>query len=72
MYPLVFEHMNPMRGVELKNLLINDGLVHHYDFEWEYHAPMYDNDGYSAVTPRRVSFHFRDEALATWYKLKWS
>lgn len=60
-----------MAGVELKNQLIEDGLVHHQDFEWSYHAAHYDNDGFSAVTPRMVIFEFCDSALATFYSLKW-
>ena len=63
--------MHPMAGVELKNQLIADGLAHHQDFEWSYHAAQYDNDGFSAVAPRRVIFEFRDATLATFYQLKW-
>lgn len=72
MHRVVFEHMNPMRGIELKNQLITDGLVQHKDFEWSYHAPKYDNDGFSAVAPRMVIFEFRDAVLATFYQLKWA
>jgi hypothetical protein len=72
MHRVVFEHMNPMRGVELKNQLVADGLKHHTDFEWAYHSATYDNDGYSAVTPKSVTFDFQDAATATFYKLKWS
>lgn len=69
MYRVVFEHMNPMRGVELKNQLESAGLINHQDFEWEYHAPKWD--GFSAVTTKKVIFEFRDAALATFYQLKW-
>ncbi len=72
MHRVVFEHMNPMRGVELKNQLIADGLLHHTDFEWAYYAATYDNDGFSAVTPRMVIFEFSDPATATFYQLKWT
>ena len=72
MHRVVFKHMNPMRGVELKNQLIADGLVHHKDFEWSYHAAKYGNDGFSTVTPRMVIFEFQDAPTATFYQLKWS
>ncbi len=72
MHRVVLEHMHPMAGVELKNQLIADGLVHHRDFEWAYHAAQYDNDGFSAVTPKMVIFEFRDGAIATFYQLKWA
>ena len=72
MHRVVFEHMNPMQGVELKNQLIDDGLEHHKDFEWLYYAAKYDNDGFSAVAPKMVIFEFQDAALATFYKLKWA
>lgn len=72
MHRVVLQHLNPMRGVELKNQLIADGLVHHQDFEWAYHAAHYDNDGYTAVTPRQVVFEFTDPATATFYQLKWA
>ena len=72
MHRVVFEHMTPMRGVDLKNQLIADGLVHHAHFEWSYHSPKYDNDGFSEVAPRMVIFEFYDAATATFYQLKWS
>lgn len=71
MHRIVLEHINPMHGVDLKNQLIKDGLVHHTDFEWAYHAATYDNDGYTAFTPKRVVFEFVNPATATFYKLKW-
>lgn len=72
MHRVVFEHMHPMAGVELKNQLVADGLMHHRDFEWSYHAASYDNDGFSAVSPRMVIFEFQDAATATFYQLKWA
>lgn len=69
MHRVVFEHMNPMRGVELKNQLESAGLINHQDFEWEYRASKWD--GFSAATPKKVIFEFRDAALATFYQLKW-
>jgi hypothetical protein len=72
MHCVVLEHISPMRGIELKNQLIADGLIQHTDFEWEYHAPKYINDGFSAVAPRMVIFNFQNAPTATFYQLKWA
>ena len=71
MHTVTIEHIAPMAAVDLKDQLIAGGLIMHHDFTWEYHTAHYDNDGYSAVTPRRVIFRFRDPAMATFYQLKW-
>lgn len=72
MHRVIILHLTPMQGIELKHRLIEDGLVHHQDFEWAYFAATYDNDGYAEVNPRHVMFEFTDAATATFYKLKWA
>lgn len=61
-----------MQAIELKNQLLAAGLVLDQDFEWEYRQATYDNDGFSAVTPKLASFKFAQAAMATFYKLKWT
>ncbi len=65
-------HRSPMEGVGLKDELVANGLYLDVDFSWSYYAATYDNDGFSAVTPRSIVFAFKDPALATFYQLKWA
>ena len=71
MHTVRIEHIAPMAAVGLKNQLTASGLVIDQDFTWRYTQARYDNDGYSAVTPKQVTFEFRDPAMATFYQLKW-
>lgn len=69
---VVIEHLFPIEAVDRKNQLLKDGLVLNHDFDWAYSPATYDNDGYSAVTPRQATFRFATASLATFYKLKWT
>ena len=69
---VVIEHLFPIEAVERKNQLLKDGLILNQDFVWEYSPATYDNDGYSAVTPRQATIKFVSASLATFYKLKWA
>lgn len=71
-HKVVIEHIQPIEAVERKNQLLKDGLVLDQDFVWEYKPATYDNDGYSAVTPKQATFRFINPSLATFYKLKWA
>ena len=71
MHTVTIEHIAPMAAVDLKNQLLAAGLEINRDFVWEYRAATYDNDGYSAVTPRMALFRFANAATATFYQLKW-
>jgi hypothetical protein len=41
------------------------------DFVWQYRAAVYDKTGYDSITPRTVTFDFKDGATATYWRLKW-
>lgn len=71
MHKVVLEHINPMDAIDRKNQLLKDGLVLDQDFVWAYSPATYDNDGYSAVSPKAATFGFASASLATFYKLKW-
>ena len=71
MHTVAIEHIAPMEAVDLKNQLLAAGLQIDRDFEWEYRAARYDNDGFSAVAPRMALFRFTNAATATFYHLKW-
>ena len=67
MQSITFRIMSPQEGLDRKHQLEQSGLIQGYDFIWTYIPP-------DDVRPnsRTVIFHFRDPALATFYKLKWS
>lgn len=72
MHRVVIEHINPVEAIELKNQLLAAGLIINQDFVWEYRQATYNNDGFSAVTPKLASFNFTEAPIATFYKLKWT
>jgi hypothetical protein len=72
MHRVEIPHCQPTQAIELKNRLLADGLALGRDFEWRYSPATYDNDGFTAVTPRQAVYEFADPALATFYKLKWT
>jgi hypothetical protein len=65
-------HIGPVEAIELKNQLLKDGLSINQDFVWEYHQARYDNDGFSAVSPKQATYRFFEASLATFYQLKWA
>jgi hypothetical protein len=72
MHRVRIEHIAPMAAIELKDQLLADGLVINRDFVWEYRQATYDNDGFTAVTPKQATFSFFKPAMATFYQLKWA
>ncbi len=71
MHRIRIDHISPNDAIELKNQLLTAGLAMNDDFTWKYTQAQYNNDGYTAVSPKQVVFEFRDPSLATFYKLKW-
>jgi len=70
-HPVIVLHVNAVQALELRDEAQRHGLVQDRDFTWEYHQATYNNDGFTAVSPRQVIFNFEDPALATFFKLKW-
>ena len=58
-------------AIDLKNRLIQDGLVMDQDFKWAWITAEY-NDVEGWTRQKHAEFEFRDPALATFYQLKWS
>ena len=58
-------------AIDLKNRLIQDGLVMDQDFKWAWITAEY-NDVEGWTRQKHAEFEFRDLALATFYQLKWS
>ena len=71
MTPVVIPNVNAVRALELRDQLQDSGLIQDQDFEWLYQQAEYDTFSFIAVVPRRVTFRFRDPALATFWQLKW-
>jgi hypothetical protein len=57
---VVFEGANSVRGIEICYQLKADELVQGVDFEWKY-----------IPDPKSVILMFREQAMATFYSLKW-
>lgn len=72
MHPVVVLHVNAVQALELRDEVLDCGLIQDQDFFWEYHQATYNNDGFTAVNPRQVRFKFRNPAMATFFSLKWS
>ena len=53
---------------ELKSL----GYRADIDFTFSYHPPKFDNFSGDAVYNKFVAFAFKDEAMASWFNLKYS
>jgi hypothetical protein len=58
-------------AIDLKNRLIQDGLVMDQDFKWAWITAEY-NDVEGWTRQKHAEFEFWDPALATFYQLKWS
>lgn len=68
-HDILVEHTPASRAIDMKNQLIEDGLTQGVDFEWRWTGSTWDsNVGYNPSTTR---FSFRDESMATFYRLKW-
>ena len=70
MHRVILSDIVPSQAMWLKDQLIQDGLIMHGDFEWEYHPPLWD--GFTNERPKHVVFCFKSASLATFYQLKWS
>ena len=58
-------------AIDLKNRLIQDGLIMDRDFKWAWITAEY-NDVEGWTRQKHAEFEFWDPALATFYQLKWS
>jgi len=58
-------------AIDLKNRLIQDGLIMDQDFKWAWITAEY-NDVEGWTRQKHAEFEFWDPALATFYQLKWS
>ena len=62
---------DPSQILEIVKEMRQYGLVQGRDFDFVYHPPGYNNDGWSPVTPKHTIFLFYEEKMATLFTLKW-
>lgn len=56
-----------------KQQLVNDGLVLNQDYTWRYQPVKYNNDwSTQPIEQSQVAFEFKDETLASFYRIKWA
>ena len=66
---VVIQPATANRAIELKYQLVDDGLIDGVDFEWRWHGTTWDPS--TGMYPSETRFSFRDESIATFYRLKW-
>jgi hypothetical protein len=61
---------NAQQAVELKDKILEAGLVLHEDFSWEYRPDPYDGYDDSLHAHPEVRFTFRDPAQETFFRMR--
>lgn len=71
MHTVTVDNIDVFQAIDLKNQIIQTGLVQDRDFEWAWiTAEWGPTQGWTRQ--KHAEFRFRDPALATFYQLKWS
>lgn len=68
-YDIVICHTSANDAIVMKYQLIEDGLTDGEDFEWRWTGSTWDSA--TGQHPSQTRFSFREEKVATFYKLKW-
>jgi hypothetical protein len=61
---------NAQQALDLKQQVIDAGLVLHEDFSWEYRPDPYDGYDDSSHAHPEARFVFRDSAQETFFRMK--
>jgi len=61
---------NAQQAMDLKQRVLDAGLILHEDFTWEYRPDPYDGYDDSLHTHPEVRFIFRDPAQETFFRIK--
>ena len=70
MHTVRVHNIEVVAAIDLKNQLLQAGLVIEQDFEWAWITAEYNNvEGWTRQ--KHAEFRFRDPALSTFYQLKW-
>ena len=69
-YKVELENISATDAIALKQELVRTyQLVDGVDFEWRWHGTTWDPS--TGMYPSETRFSFRDESIATFYRLKW-
>ena len=68
-HDVVVTHTPAQRAIDLKNEIVSNGLEHGKDFEWRWTGSTWDS--MTGQHPSETRFSFREESMATFYRLKW-
>ena len=70
MHTVRVDNIEVFDAIDLKNQLLQAGLIMEQDFEWAWITAEYNNvEGWTRQ--KHAEFQFRNPALATFYQLKW-
>lgn len=72
MHQVVIYNVDAGNAIDMKNMLLYDGLRMGQDFTWHYQQARWDDFSHEPTQPKCVRFNFVKESLATFYSLKWS
>jgi len=71
MHTVRVDNIEVYDAIDLKNQLLQVGLIIEQDFEWAWITADY-NAAEGWTRQKHAEFQFHDPALATFYQLKWS
>ena len=72
MFAVVVQDVNANKAIDIKNQLLQDGLIIDKDFTWIYRQAKYDTSlGWNLIESQAAIFVFNKQSLATFYMLKW-
>jgi len=69
---IVLSNISAQQALDYKKQLDTDGLKLDQDYFWSYRPVKYNDWGMSNGEHSRVEFEFREDMLASFYRLKWA
>jgi hypothetical protein len=71
MHQVIIYDIPASLAIDMKNMLLNGGLVMDKDFTWAYQQERWDDFSHQPTQRKCVMFRFVRADLATYYQLKW-
>lgn len=68
---IILPRATAQQALDYKKQLDADGLVVDQDYRWNFRPVKYNDWSMSPTEQSQVEFEFKDDALASFYKLKW-
>jgi hypothetical protein len=72
MHQIILYDVDVGNAIDMKHQLEAAGLIMNLDFTWYYQQARWDDFSHEPALPKCVKFGFATEAMAVFYKLKWS